>query len=247
MKPTDLSRHYGSLRPEERFKLILAAGARGDEAEQRRLSNAGADITLSVSEHMPYARAFDELATLIYIELLEEAARYLEFLDRADDHDLYKDADEDESDGPEAGGEGDPVEAAPAAPAGAAPAEGPASGGAGREKMSTGERYLRLALAAGYVLRTKATGWQRFCEQLPVPPWAVWSLYPGYERLQHALALAEDVAFVPEGFLRWINDKRPPGEPEVTTILLTVERIAEETAEAFRQRVQWWGGRAEGG
>ena len=34
-----LARHYDRLGAEERFRLILAAGARGDEAEQDRLSS----------------------------------------------------------------------------------------------------------------------------------------------------------------------------------------------------------------
>ena len=61
MNPNDLARHYGRLSPEERFKLILAAGARGDEAEQQRLVDAGGHITLSCPDHTPYTRAFDEL------------------------------------------------------------------------------------------------------------------------------------------------------------------------------------------
>jgi hypothetical protein len=243
MNPGDLSKHYGSLSPAERFKLILAAGARGDEAKQQRLINAGRDITLSGPDHSPYARAFDELATLCYIELLEETTRYLEALDRAEDEAWWGPSAADEDDDPDAAAAEDPVEAAPVAPAGAGRVQGPADAGAGREKMSIGERYFRLALAAGYVLRTKAAGWQRFCEQLPVPPGALWSLYPGFDRLQRALALAEQAAFEPEGFLQWLNEARPPGQPEVTTIPLTVEGIAAATAEAFRQRTHWWGGR----
>jgi len=36
-----LARHYDNLTPEERFRLILAAGARGDKVEQDRLVNSG--------------------------------------------------------------------------------------------------------------------------------------------------------------------------------------------------------------
>jgi hypothetical protein len=226
MNPSDLSRHYGSLTPEERFKLIVAAGSRGDEAEQDRLHNAGRQITLSCPEHSPYARAFDELATLVYIELVEEAARYQEALDRADEFTPSGGAADE--DGEAEPGENETVEAAAAA---------------GRAKPPRGERYLRLALAAGYVLRAKAAGWQQFCEQLPVPPWALWALLPGYDRLQRALAAAKEVAFEPEGFLRWLNELRPPGEPALTTVPLTVEGIAAAIAEAFRQRARWWGGR----
>ena len=37
MKANALARHYGNLTAEERFRLILAAGARGDKAEEDRL------------------------------------------------------------------------------------------------------------------------------------------------------------------------------------------------------------------
>ena len=47
--------------------------------------NAGGRITLSMPDHAPYAHAFDELALLIFIELLEEAAGYLDAFARADD------------------------------------------------------------------------------------------------------------------------------------------------------------------
>jgi len=60
--------------------------------------------------------------------------------------------------------------------------------------------------------------------------------------VQRTLALTEKAAFVPEGFLRWINRVRPKGEPELTAVPLTVEGVADETEKAYRHRVQWWGG-----
>jgi hypothetical protein len=60
-----VARHYSNLTAEERFRLILAAGASGDEAERDRLVSAGQRITLSVQDHAPYAHAFDELAFLV--------------------------------------------------------------------------------------------------------------------------------------------------------------------------------------
>ena len=52
-----VARHYGRLTAEQRFGLIVAAGARGDEAERKRLLAAGQRITLSMSDHVPVARA----------------------------------------------------------------------------------------------------------------------------------------------------------------------------------------------
>ena len=101
---------------------------------------------------------------------------------------------------------------------------------------------LDLVLASGYVLRTKANGWKLFCERLNVPPFLMWEVLPGFERLQRALARTEKAAFVPEGFLRWLNHVRPKGEPKLTAVPLTVERMAAANEEAFRRRVEWWGG-----
>jgi hypothetical protein len=44
-----LARHYANLTPEERFRLILAAGSRGDEAERDRLVSTGQRITAAAA------------------------------------------------------------------------------------------------------------------------------------------------------------------------------------------------------
>ena len=77
-----LVRHYDRLGAEERFRLILAAGARGDEAEQDHLGLAAPRIALTYSHHAPWAHAFDELATLVFVELLEEVARHQDACER---------------------------------------------------------------------------------------------------------------------------------------------------------------------
>src|SRR5262249_54167319 len=95
MNANTVARHYDRLTPEERFRLILAAGARGDDAERDRLAKARGRITLSMQDYAPYAHAFDELALLVYIELLEEAARYFDASIREDDaSDLFGGDDE---------------------------------------------------------------------------------------------------------------------------------------------------------
>src|SRR5437667_8713220 len=95
MNTDGLSRHYDTLSPEERFRLILAASGRNDEAERDRLVNAAPRITLSFHDHWPYSQAFDELALLVYIELLAEAAHYCHSLAHAHDaRDIFGDDDE---------------------------------------------------------------------------------------------------------------------------------------------------------
>jgi len=111
-----------------------------------------------------------------------------------------------------------------------------------KKGRSAGQRRLDLALAAGFVLKVKAEGWKLFCEWLTVPPFAAWKGLPGFDRLERALALAEQAAFMPAGMVRWLNDVRPAGTPALSEVPLTVEGIADATAKMFQDRVDWWGG-----
>jgi hypothetical protein len=82
-----------------------------------------------------------------------------------------------------------------------------------------------------------------FCQWMTVPPFVLWEVLPGFERLRRALKLSERVAFTVEGFLRWLNRIRPTCEPEREKVPLTAEGVAAAAMEeAFRERVQWWGG-----
>src|SRR5690348_15556891 len=84
MNSNAVARHYGTLTPEERFRLILAASGRGDEAERDRLVNAGERVALAMPDHAPFALAFYEVALLTYIELMDAAGFYAEALAHAD-------------------------------------------------------------------------------------------------------------------------------------------------------------------
>lgn len=231
MNTKTLAKHYGCLTPEQRFRLLVAAGARGDEAERTRLISAGGRISISVQDHAPHAHAFHELSLLTFIELLEAAADYLDAFSWADDAVIT------DEDGPEDVPEEEDAEDAEAGPAGCA---GDAE--AEREARAVADGLLGLALAKGFLLKTKADGWKVFCERMSIPPFATWEALPGFERVRRALALAEKAAFVSEGVLRWLNDTRPAGEPGPAAVPLTVEGMANTTAEMFRQRVEWWGG-----
>jgi hypothetical protein len=226
MNANAVARHYGSLTPEERFRLILAASGRGDEAERTRLVSAAPRITLAMPDHSPFGHAFHELALLIFIELSDAAAYFTEALDAADFADF---ADEEAAEGEAAEGE-----------------EASELEKEGSRKRPTWQRFLDLALAFGFMLRTKADGWKLFCERMNVPPFLVWELggLPGFGRLQRALALAEEAAFTPEGFLRWLNRIRPAGEPERADVPVTVEGMADAADRLFRERAAWWNGDA---
>jgi hypothetical protein len=222
-----VAKHYDRLTAEERFRLIVAAGARGDAAEQERLRAAGQRITLSMSDHAPFAHAFDELDLLVFIELLEAAADYFDAFHWADDAEVISEH--------ESNDEPEDDEAEPDVDAGEAEPEG--------EDRPTAGRRLNMALAKGFILKTKGDGWKLFCEWMNVPPFAAWEGLPGFDRVQRALQLAERAAFVPDGMVRWLNSVRPDGKPEATVEgLISAEKLADALEELFRQRVAWWGG-----
>ena len=204
MNPNTLTKQYGYINPEERFRLIMAASGRGDETERDRLAKSGSRMTVSIQDHAPFALAFSDLGNWTFIDLVEDASQYLSsFMDRRET-DFSEDF--------------EPTE----------------------EEMAACETDRRLWLAEGYLLKTKADGWKLFCERLNVPPFVIWQQLPGFERLQISLRLAENAAFVPEGFLRWLNDERPDGSPEITTVPITAVKVADELEKVYREGVRWW-------
>ena len=60
------------------------------------------------------------------------------------------------------------------------------------------------------------------------------------------MASAEKAALVPEGFLRWMNEHRPAGQPELTDVPLAVEGVAEAIAKRYREGIKRLGGSVEG-
>jgi hypothetical protein len=235
-----IAKNYACLSPDERFRLILAASGRGDEAERNRLVSSAGQISLSMSDCAPYAHAFDELALVTFIDLMEHAAiyfnahhHYSDGRDFSDDHDSktdeQDDAEEHKGDAQDAPGESVSTD----------------SRGDDADELAIRERLLDEFLAAGFVLQTKADGWKLFCERLNVPPFGLWESLPGFDRLRLALAVADKAAFLPEGILLWLNRKRLPGTPERTNLPFTVEAVADATEKSFREGVEWWGGPEE--
>jgi hypothetical protein len=217
MKTSLAAPNYSLLTPEERFRLILAASERGDEVERDRLARAGDRIYLSMQDHAPYADAFDHLALLMFILLLEEAALY---------HDAFERCHQEDLEGSEDAEMLEPEDKDP---------------GAHTDREG---RLFDLLLAAGYQLRAEAEGWKLFCEKVNIPPFLLWQDLPGFDRLQRALTLAEQAAFTAEGLLKWANRIRPAGEPEWTEVPLTAETAARALEKAFQAYIRGWSGKA---
>ncbi|MFH1746960.1 MAG: hypothetical protein ABIG44_07940 [Planctomycetota bacterium] len=213
MKADPLAGSYQYLTPEERFRLILAASQRGDEAERERLAKAGPRITLSMEGHAPYAHAFEQLHVMTFLELLESATTYMQALARVKET------------GDEAEGQAD---------------ESGASESTDDHADDRLQQSLDEAFAAGFLLRAKSEGWKGFCEQMQVPPFLLWESLPGFNRLKRALALAEEFAFTTDEFLGWLNGLLSISAQKLTGT--SAEEVAAEYEEAYRRCVEWWGG-----
>ncbi len=213
MNAKSVAKHYDFLTPLERFRLILAAGVRQDAAEQRRLENAGQWVTQTAPEHTPFARAFDELAILTFMKLIEEAAWY------EDAREAWMEAGEGEDPDDEAD---EPKEGGAVGPTGRHHRRG------GRQR-GHGQATAGLVPRSGLLAQDESGPWKLFCERMRVPSFAHWEIFPGFDRLQGSLASTEDidcrpgVAFFLEGFLAWMNQVRPAGTPELTRVVLTAE------------------------
>ena len=191
-----------------------------------------------------------ELALTVFLEIQEETAKHYDAFERwceaeevgsraLDTEEGLDEDDREGGDGPAPDMEKDPD----------APVCGDASPADEAEDRSMPTRTLDLYLAQGFVLKTKAAGWKMFCERWSVPPFVLWQILPGFERVLRALELLEDnefrpgPAFEPEGMLRWLSKIRPKGQPAPSLEdLMSPERLAEELDTVFRQRVAWWGG-----
>lgn len=215
-----ISNKYDLLTPEERLGLIIAAGIRGDDAEQTRLVRAAKAMLIPTTDYVPFAQSFREVSMMAYVDLLEESARYGEALLRLPPESEEEAEDEDEGDEDE-----------------------PFDGQGLEDDDFTAEDYpFFLVLAYGYILKVKADGWKLFCERLHVPPFVLMDHLPGFARVQRAMERAEDATFTEKGFLRWMNRVRPEGDPELTEVPISAEQMADVTEDAFRQQAERLGG-----
>jgi hypothetical protein len=165
-----------------------------------------------MTDHHPVAHAFDELATMVFLEFLEHVAQCSELLQRSNEYELFEldDAD-DESDPP-------------------------------GEERTLHRRALDLACASCFHFKNKVEAWKLFCGRLSVPEFLLWEHLPGYERFQRLLAVTDVLAFSPEEMKEWLNRIRPSEKPLVEAILPTADDDAEKMHEFFEERCRFWGG-----
>jgi hypothetical protein len=78
MNTQGVARHYDKFTPRERFALLMAAAARGDEVELSRLLLTAPRKHYSTSDHHGVVQAFSWLSDYQFAALLELAALYFE-------------------------------------------------------------------------------------------------------------------------------------------------------------------------
>ena len=224
-----LGKLYGQLTAEERFRLIVAASDRGDDAERERLVNAGKWVQLTMQDHSPYSHAFQELIFLTYTELLEEAAQVLEtcaltdtqLRDSIDKAQISKRKKASTPKGKGRTQDNDAVE------------------------YPAWNRTARTASAVGFLFNVKVEGWSIFCARHHISPFALWEQMdlPGVDRIKRALGMAHAGAMFPSAaeMTTWMNEVRPASAAECTEAdILTAVRFAANLDATFHQRAKWW-------
>jgi hypothetical protein len=210
-----LANHYAQLSAEERFRLIVAAGDRGDEAEQQRLSNASKIITFSNVDYSPFTQALRELAILTFLDLVEEAAMYRDAFERWSDADTT----------------------------GISSATAKKRNLTSKDRASgvfLAQGFMLRTKAAGWKLFCERMSISPFGIWQYLPGFE--RLQCELNIVEGTLDRPGS-AYTPKGVVCWLNTVRPSGDPEVTEArIMTAERCANSLDTMFRERVKWWGG-----
>ena len=76
MNTESLAKLYDTLTPRERLPLIMAAAARGDEGERRRLMASAPKVSLQVTDYFGLAQVLEETVEFHLLTLLDLAANF---------------------------------------------------------------------------------------------------------------------------------------------------------------------------
>jgi hypothetical protein len=207
-----LAIHYSQLTAEERFRLIVAAGDRGDEAEMDRLSNASKRITFSNVDYSPFAQAFQELEILIFLELVEEAAMFRDAFERWSDAKAMDIIDDKK---------GTPATAKR------------------KFDLYLVQGFMLRTKAVGWKLFCDRMGISPFGSWQCLPGY---ERLQRDLSIVEGTSDRPGAAYAPKDLVRWLNTVRPSGDPEVTEAkIVKAAGFADSLDAVFRERVKWWG------
>jgi hypothetical protein len=217
MNASSLAKNYSALTAEERFKLIVKANDRGDEAEADQLVNASKRFTFSRWDFVPYSQSFLDLALLSYIEMLHECGLFFIGCERLCDAETFASTEGDE--------------------------KGEKSEWTTVDRfrdMYLVQGFILKTKAAGWKLFCERLGFRPFAvwEELPGFDW-----FQGSLRIVEGTDGRPGEAFSEDDMLGWIKrsiDRK--GTLEVVEVkLLTAEAYAGDCEEAFRKRADFHG------
>jgi hypothetical protein len=177
MNMRHLTNLYDRLTPLERLPLVIAAGARGDKAEQKRLSGSAPKARFEVPDYYGLAQALRRAADFHLLTLLDLAANFWQWWGLWMLGGL-----------PDQGTAG--VKKGQGAKAKAEKAQAARTGGITRYYAS---RFVN-----------HVDGWKQFCLELHLDPEVQLNFMPGWDTITRTEEQARELAFSPEqavGFL----------------------------------------------
>jgi hypothetical protein len=167
----NLAKLYDRLTPRERLPLLIAAGARGDETERKRLIASAPKQRFQVADYFELGQALAKAVDQHLLMLLDLAANFWQWwglwlsYGRSDQ-----------------GGAG-------------------AKKGQGRKVFARKAKEFRAAgVARYYAARFVAyvEGWKLFCSEMHIDPQVLLNFMPGWETITRTETEARELAFTPE-------------------------------------------------
>jgi hypothetical protein len=171
MKFDHLTKLYDKLTPRERLPLIIAAGARGDQAEHKRLSASAPVEQYEVPNYYGLAKALKEAGYFHLLTLLDLAANFWQWWGLWTSYLLRE------------------------------PAEtGTKKSRRGQKKSLQKLERRAGGIVRYYASRVVAhvEGWKQFCSELQIDPEAQLNFMIGWETIRRTEESARDLAFTDE-------------------------------------------------
>jgi hypothetical protein len=170
MNTDHLAKLYDALTARERLPLIIAAAARDDEAEQKRLSVSAPKETLQVPEHFRLARALAEVVHYHLLTVLDLAANFWQWWGLWMAHNLPGQA------------------------------EAKRAKGKREKAQAQAEAFRRCCMVRylAYRFTVHVDGWKRFCTGMAIEPEVPLDFMIGWDTIVRTEKRARDLAFTPE-------------------------------------------------
>jgi hypothetical protein len=178
MTTNHLAKLYDTLTPRERLPLIIAAGARGDEAEHERLCTSAPPLAFREPDYYSLARAMGQAVHYHLLTLLDLAARFWQWWGLWMSYGLHD-------------------------PGTARAKKRPRRQGEADEALAWRAGCVVRYYASRFVAHVE--GWKRFCTELHIDPEVQLNFMIGWETIVQTEKQARALAFTPEEAERFVR------------------------------------------